>query len=54
METQTNYRCANCNYQKLSTKSPNQMRRCPYCGKESMGIDKLTTQTLVQEADGID
>jgi hypothetical protein len=51
MEKEFKYFCDNCNYRKASPKTPDQFKRCPYCGQENcFKIDSTTTDRLVQDA----
>lgn len=44
-----NYICTNCEYKKVSTKLPEEFKRCPYCGKETFIEDNMTAEKLVRE-----
>ena len=45
------YFCDHCGYRKKSTKTPDLMRRCPYCGKESFRVDNITATKILKEVD---
>jgi len=44
------YFCDDCGYRKSSFKTPDEMVKCPFCGKKSLKRDTLTADLLVREA----
>ena len=51
MVKERRYICEDCGYRKTSIRTPDNFKKCPYCGKNSFIVDTLNTDLLVREAD---